>query len=692
MKPNIYFSTLLYIFILLISSSYQTEVYYTKTDAILTDPNFDYHIIDTVKITSTVINPTDYEVLNNTAFRISITPDNLKRLGEWITLYSNNDPTQQVRWIPFILSSISSVPTEGGILTINGYFINNKVIFFFIGQFQTTPTNATIDSALILMPQLNDSSSIYNINSKITVGSYMFPSFLWSVKDPTISSVSLNNRLIINGSSFGPNKDWIRCNVAGYHTPSVLPIVEFTKHTGVILDISSLANEFKFAGLKLLTLTVNDPFSNISRSTTYNIPIVPIITKTTSTSSDLGGPVTISGDLFNSVNSFGFKTIKSIQIGSQSCLNPVDLFVNSGSFICQLGPISKMSNIEQFTNIPILVTIDGATSINSNIIFNYDAPSISNIYQNGSKIYFEGELLGYSSQISKTLIFVSNTTMINNSFVPSQIDIVPPETNTSSVKREWIVQLLIPNNFKSGLYNFFISNHNNQLKSKTTQLEIKPDIGEISTPQTKGDTLTILGALFGNPISIKFTNRPDIKNTSNPILIDSSTIIVNISAGSGQNIGLQLNVNGVITSKSFRYHQPTIKSVTPITTLGGVITITGSNYDINNTTVSISNSIRCSNTTIVNDTTIYCHVKLNDTDTLNVGENLNVTINVNTQIVYSSTLNITSITGGKETNILSIVLPISIFTCLFILITISIITVKYIKKQRQSKAIKKFNN
>ncbi|EFA82330.1 immunoglobulin E-set domain-containing protein [Heterostelium album PN500] len=646
MKPNIYFSTLLYIFILLISSSYQTEVYYTKTDAILTDPNFDYHIIDNVEITSTVINPTDYEVLNNTAFRISITPDNLKRMGELITLSSKNSVKQQFKWLPFIVSSI----------------------------------------------KFNDSSSIYNINSIITVSKNAFPSFLWSVKDPTISSVTLNNRLIINGSSFGPNKDWIRCNVAGYNTPSVLSIVEFTKHTGVILDISSLANEFKFAGLKLLTLTVNDPFSNISRSTTYNIPIVPIIRKTTSTSSVLGGPVTISGDLFNSVNSFGSKTIKTIQIGSQSCLNPVDLFANSGSFICQLGPISKMSNTEQFTNIPILVTIDGATSINSNILFNYDVPSISNIYQNGSKIYFEGELLGYSSQISKTLIFVSNTTMINNSFVPSQIDIVPPETNTSSVKREWIVQFLIPNSFKSGLYNFFISNHNNQLISNTNQLEIKPDIGEISTPQTKGDTLTILGALFGNPISIKFTNRPDIKNTSNPILIDSTTIIVNISAGSGQNIDLQLNVNGVITSKSFRYHEPTISSITPITTLGGVITITGSNYDVNTTSVIICNTIPCSNTNIVNDTTIYCTVKLNDADTLNSGENLNVTVSVNTQIVISSTLNITSITGGRSSNALLIALPIGIITVLFVVVTTTVLTVSYIRKERRRRAVMKFIN
>ncbi|EFA82334.1 hypothetical protein PPL_04759 [Heterostelium album PN500] len=343
MKPNIY-STLLYIFILLIGSSYQTEVYYTKTDAILTDPNFDYHIIDTVMITSTVINPTDYEVLNNTAFRISITPDNLKRFGEFISLYSKNSVKQQFKWLPFIVSSISSVPTEGGIITINGYFLNEKVIFFNIGQFQTTPTNATIDSALFLIPQLNDSSSIYNIESLITVGTYTFPSFLWNVKDPTISSVTLNNRLIINGSSFGPNKDWIRCNVAGYNTPSVLSIVEFTQQYWL-----------------------------------------PIINNTTSTSSVLGGRVTISGDLFNSVNSFGFKTIKTIQIGSQSCLNVSDVYLNSNSFICQLGPISKMSNTEQFTNIPILVTIDGATSINSNILFNYDVPSISNIYQNGKR-------------------------------------------------------------------------------------------------------------------------------------------------------------------------------------------------------------------------------------------------------------------------------------------------------------------
>ncbi|EFA84895.1 IPT/TIG domain-containing protein [Heterostelium album PN500] len=434
----------------------------------------------------------------------------------------------------------------------------------------------------------------------------------------------------------------------------------FTNHTGVVLDISSLSNEFKYAGLKLLTLTINDPHSNVSRSTTSNMPIEPIITKTTTTSSDLGGPVTISGDLFDSVNSFGFKTIKTIQIGSQSCLNVVDLSVYSNSFICQLGPISKMSNNQQFTNIPILVTIEGATSNNSTILFNYDVPSISNIYQNGSKIYFEGELLGYSSQISKTWISVSNSTMINNSFVPTQIDIesLPLVSNRSSVNRKWIVQFRIPNNFKSGLFNFFISNHNNQLISNSVQLSIKADIGEISTPQTKGDTLTIFGALFGNPISIKFTNRPDIKNTSNPMLIDSSTIIVNISPGSGQNIDLELNVNGVITSKSFRYHEPTITSVTPISRHGGVITISGSNYDVNNTSVFIFNTIGCNTTTIVNDTTIYCQVKLNGSDTLKFGENLNVTIIVNTQIVISSTLNITSITGGQETNILRIVLPI----------------------------------
>ncbi|EFA84901.1 hypothetical protein PPL_01894 [Heterostelium album PN500] len=526
-------------------------------------------------------------------------------------------------------------PRDGSFYTKKDYSQVENVTksFIILGDQALPPINATIDSAILKAPEFNHLKPIYNIKTHFQpCGVFPCPNFNWSVKDPIIYSATLTsniNRLIINGSSFCTNKNWITCNIYGYNTPSSPPIIEFTNHTGLVLDISSLSNEFKYAGLKLLTLTINDPHSNVSRSTTSNMPIEPIITKTTTTSSDLGGPVTISGDLFDSVNSFGFKTIKTIQIGSQSCLNVVDLSVYSNSFICQLGPISKMSNNQQFTNIPILVTIEGATSNNSTILFNYDVPSISNIYQNGSKIYFEGELLGYSSQISKTWISVSNSTMINNSFVPTQIDIesLPLVSNRSSVNRKWIVQFRIPNNFKSGLFNFFISNHNNQLISNSVQLSIKADIGEISTPQTKGDTLTIFDALFGNPISIKFTNRPDIKNTSNPMLIDSSTIIVNISW----------------------------ICVTPISRHGGVITISGSNYDVNNTSVFIFNTIGCNTTTIVNDTTIYCQVKLNGSDTLKFGENLNVTIIVNTQIVISSTLNITSITGGQETNILRII-------------------------------------
>lgn len=172
----------------------------------------------------------------------------------------------------------------------------------------------------------------------------------------------------------------------------------------------------------------------------------------------------------------------------------------------------------------------------------------------------------------------------------------------------------------------------NGVNSTSTFSYQPPTISAVATVDTPGGTVAVTGSNFGN-------RNADIVVTVAGVTVASSWISatsISFSAPSGTGTGtINVTVGGQSITSTFNYNPPTVTSVTTPDTVGGVVTIIGTNFGTNPSLISVTlQSTLYSGITVVNS-----HTSISFIVSPGVGTNLAIIVKVNNQNSAAKTLN-----------------------------------------------------
>ncbi|EFA78212.1 IPT/TIG domain-containing protein [Heterostelium album PN500] len=623
---------------------------------------------------------TDYTVFNSTCIKLSFS-------------YSSSDTSIIVQgavftWNPIFIDNVSNFKTEGGSITVSGNYLQdlnadnlNYIVLSNSPRFYNTISNSNIS---MTMNVFNVPNSFLN-----TIAGGNIPLIIsirnknitdtWGFIEPTITNVNMSsNSITITGDSFGT----VPSNVIVTVDDFTIQTVSVTNHTQIIADSSSLpSGYFNIAGQKNIGIKLKN------YSDSYIINIRPIPKSVTSVSSDKGGIITVSGDLFNQLRSNGAQTTRSITVGPFSCDNTQPLFLNSNAFTCVMPPLKSSS--DEGLNLPVSITIDDAESTVS-ISFSYDIPRVESIQQFGNLISVRGSRL-YSPLSNDSKVVINATSYTPQSIRVDNTTMFNDITKVDS--RIFILDLPIDQNLLGGSYLGYTTIHKGILRSNEVPFVIKPDIGTITFPPTKGGLISINGALFRNPINVTLDNKISKTPCTNATLFSTNLITCNLAPGSGKNISILVTVNNLTLNSMISYQPPLVISATSVTQSGGFVTIFGENFSPENLDVLINGTSCSTAPTCLSDTMILCPLSSDViTNQFNFDGYVPVSVFVNGQVDTKSVFKVESVSGTSRFNYLPIILPIGIITVLFIVGTTVVLTYIKIKKYRQLKAVMKFIN
>ncbi|EGG18661.1 hypothetical protein DFA_04156 [Cavenderia fasciculata] len=283
-----------------------------------------------------------------------------------------------------IISSIQSTPTIGGTTIVTGKYFNSPTLSVKIGStICSTPTieSSTTISCRTAVGIPTDSVAIVSadsVNSNMIQFNYIAPTLQ--------SAIQLNlNQIQLIGINFGSSV---------VNTITVLsndiPLVCYASNESPVfcnITKSQLNGNIQIS---------RDRFS----SPPIEFNIYPFITQVSSTST-IGGPITIDGTYLH-LNRFNqSNTIVSIKVGNLDCINPTSTGPDGTQLTCQLQSGSG-------SNLRVAVTIDELPSI-GDVFFNFGLPNIQSVSQNNQTyetIVISGENFG--SNISNVIVTLSN--------------------------------------------------------------------------------------------------------------------------------------------------------------------------------------------------------------------------------------------------------------------------------------------
>eukprot|EP01117_Protostelium_nocturnum_P011184 TRINITY_DN405_c0_g1_i6.p1 TRINITY_DN405_c0_g1~~TRINITY_DN405_c0_g1_i6.p1 ORF type:complete len:5778 (+),score=1958.70 TRINITY_DN405_c0_g1_i6:207-17540(+) len=513
-----------------------------------------------------------------------------------------------------VVSSVNSVPTQGGRITLTGsnFGTDGSVVIASIDGKQLAVKSAADGSLVLQVPEGSGSQ----LNGQLSVNGQASNSWTFSYAPPSLINAyidTVTGELVITGSSLGNQIGDVEVSFGNGDKATNVAFV--TYHT----QISGTAPSSALQGDEIeITVTVAGQSSTI----TFNVN-APVIASTTVVPTK-GGDLKITGVKFGTDNSvvsvqLGGVTLNSaltggeiisqvpsgvgssvpftLKIGSYSVQStfayeaPLITSVDStstaggvvklsgssfGSFLDQLTVTvgDKSAQVLSFLELDSSVSIkvpqgSGSKELELSVgdqtattIFEYSAPSVSSVSLAptiGGTVQVEGSSFG--NDISTLKVTVGSTVLSSGDY---------------TIK------------IAHSVFTFKVPAGTGRGKSFTVEVDGKsttatysyeaPHVDSTSLVGTEGGLLTLTGKGFGSDSNLGqvLIDSVDLSLSSVSIVSDSS-LTLQVPFGSGKNLTGTLTVDGQSTTFSFAYAAPSIASVTPIPTLGGRVSLSGSN-------------------------------------------------------------------------------------------------------------------
>ncbi|PRP82836.1 outer membrane autotransporter barrel domain-containing protein [Planoprotostelium fungivorum] len=389
----------------------------------------------------------------------------------------------------------------------------------------------------------------------ITVGNQMTnnPSF-FSFQPPLISSVTpvgTNGGIInVTGANFGNNVQLITVTVGAVACTSVALV---TSHTLIQCNLPG------GTGSAALTVTVNGQ-SNSAYTYTYLPPTVTL----TSQPSTIGGTLTITGLNFGStLADISVTLCTSVQFNT---VNSINCTVSSGSGY----------------NIGRVITVKGQST---SFTFSYAPPlitSVTNPPTQGDVI----TILGSQFTPTSTVTYDGNSCLnvIVGPLLNNITCTAPPGTGSA--------QLIV--------------SCGNQSVSTMTQY-LPPIITSTQSITPSGGTMQLNGQNLGSNSSLISIVIGTLTCSNVQIVTAHQIITCVLPAGVGGNLTSTITVDSLPASFLYSFSPPIFTSATAGPTLGGVVTITGTNLGSQPSQIIVTvNGKSCSGVNIVKANTISC--------------------------------------------------------------------------------------
>ncbi|EFA75104.1 IPT/TIG domain-containing protein [Heterostelium album PN500] len=588
------------------------------------------------------------------------------------------------QWNPIVIDSISMVPTQGGNITINGYYLlpfpqlNNSLTFT---KWSITPPTVFNNISMIVVqyqpppPLSTPKQQPQPSGSNVTIDIQIKDSILkrsYSFKSPVFELVEvINSSLHINGQSFGSDVSLLSVKLDGVP----LNITQLISHYNITCSFADnpllYYSSLSIAGIKKLVVDVNNnpsSFDYINR---------PIVNQISTVASNTGGTVSINGELFASIlNNSKASTNVSVSIGNGAIV-PTDIKIVNNTLITFAVPPKPKDMV--LSNLELVVTIDGASSIaQDDTVFSYDRPTLVSSKQIVDNIVITGRNIALSSMV---VVFFDKDTSLRP-------DSLSNNTNNNDTLITFDVDS-IPYNIASGSYSKVYINANN-IRSNYVTVNIKPIIVSSTHAPVQGGLVTLFGR-FWNADTPQTSIKVTIGGKACPLSSPPSPAAIRcfMPPGTGLNQSIQLQLNGSVVDRpdnyKFQYQNPVIVDISEGSSKGGVVTLIGANF-ANKLNISLGNQT-CDKSTYVNDTMVLCDIsasKLSNlpADTLLMG---NVTVDglSGTALLYkfSKTTNINNHSNTSDGFKLIYIIPIVVIV--FALISIGVII--YVKRRRPKK-------
>ncbi|EGG15284.1 immunoglobulin E-set domain-containing protein [Cavenderia fasciculata] len=507
-----------------------------------------------------------------------------------------------------VVSTVSSVPTGGGLITISG-----KYLALTRGDGKATVSNIQVGTKVCTAPtNLADGRISCTIESgsggghavKVTIdGAVSQEAVTFSYGRPQMTSYLQGGlAMTVTGTSLG----------------SVATTKIFINGLATAVTISSAkadGSELTFT-LPLetrngyFTIQVGDLVSNQNEFT-----LAPVLTSVTKSDTP-GSAVTIVGN-FLMPQDFGSKEVSPQRIQIDTLINCKDPIFAQNQTICK-APEGAGQNYN--------LTVSFGTRTSNPVPFSYNPPKLVDYYQIHNTIYLKGSnfgKFGSAQQVKVQDEDVTHTTTQN---------VATPHSDTSF--------LLFANSSDSKLTIVVQGQESNELS-----IAVRPSIESITPVPTKGGLVTVKGYFIAanNPSVVSFTVINGVTCTGIIPFKDNVTQQTGFTCEASNGFGIENTATLVISNittpvndplVNITYIAPTITSVSNTTEEGGSVTIVGDNYHPSSILVKIGVQT-CQSPQVSEYNTVVCQLDKWDFDALGEIPNTrqNVTITVGNQIV-----------------------------------------------------------
>ncbi|PRP76898.1 outer membrane autotransporter barrel domain-containing protein [Planoprotostelium fungivorum] len=437
---------------------------------------------------------------------------------------------------PPSISSATNAPTAGGTITISGYqYSPNSTVTFGRVVCGNIVVGPLLNLITCTLPAGTGVATLIvtSGNQSVSVSSrYIIPTITSASSAPTTGGT-----ITLFGSNLGSNPSLIKIVIDSLTCGNIQMV---TPHLTINCDLPA-----NVGGNLTSVVTVDTLTSN------FNYSYIPPAVISTSNGPTLGGVVTITGT----------------NMGSQ----PSKISVVINGMIC--GSVTYIAGIG--TNLPLVLTVGGQSTTGS---FSYQPPTISSASFSGVSggIYLSGSNFGNNASVID--VTVTNT-MDNSTTICSGISIENPSTALNctvtgvTLTRQYLVQMTV----------------DGQMSPSVLYTPTAPRILNVTSAPTYGGSITITGSDFQADVQV--TMGGNLCNISSSTQTTVNCIVGPMS-GDGRSLTVDLTSSGISVSSAYKYQPPTITSTTMVPTLGGNITINGTNFPAfsNQITVFVDNT------------------------------------------------------------------------------------------------------
>ncbi|KYQ93831.1 IPT/TIG domain-containing protein [Tieghemostelium lacteum] len=360
---------------------------------------------------------------------------------------------------------------------------------------------------------------------------------------------------------------------------------------------------FKFINTLTKSFDIDISVKGVKSIQPFKLQFKPKVTQINSLP-ELGGIVTIKGFFLNSKSDNGTNTNLLVKIGTKTCTSPTSTSAdNYITLICNLE-----SGVG--SDLPVVVSIDGISSVDSPNFSYYRSPTLGSIYIGGSGNLTEHPFMNISGYDLTS----------GNDNITVYLD--SKSLKVISKSNEYLI-VELPINSQSGNITVFKG-----LASSSITFTIKPIIRKLSGfIETQGGELSIHGAFFHNNDKPLIIINDNIDCKLKSINLAGDIISCDLSNGTGKDLIIDMRLNNSIISNpndiKFSYQSPTINSI--VHNFDNSITIVGSSHGLPSTINIINYPLQCYDPKVINFTTTICKlISSLPNDTLEYEIQLNV--------------------------------------------------------------------